>query len=123
VSTEWATLLPSPDEVRCTLCLDLTMQVRGLVEAAGLLKQVDEPGLVRQLKEQRDQHLLQRLQQVIPLEDLTSGSSGNVIDLEELSSEFPFVYVIWVMVSATELASLADLIKQTVEEAKEKEGD
>ncbi|HYG96355.1 MAG TPA: hypothetical protein VD741_04530 [Solirubrobacterales bacterium] len=111
-----AKLLPSPEEIRCKLCVDLALQVRGVLEDWELAGKVDERTVISQVKDQRDQQLLGRLRQLLPWEDLTSELGEGVIDLDDLSRQLPFVYVMWVMISATDLAQLVEAIKGEMEQ-------
>ena len=107
--------IPNPSLVRCQLHLDMSLQVHGLLDLAEM-RDIDERGTLRQAKQIRDSRLLQRLNEIIPFEELASATQGDGINLDELRIRFPFVYMMWVMDTATEKSELSEIITRSVTE-------
>jgi hypothetical protein len=93
----------------------MSLQVHGLLDLAEM-RDIDERGTLRQAKQIRDSRLLQRLNEIIPFEELASATQGDGINLDELRIRFPFVYMMWVMDTATEMSELSEIITRSVTE-------
>jgi hypothetical protein len=92
-------LLPSPAQVRCRLAIDLPLQLRGLLEAypaAG----VNPNRFSERYVAQRDSVLIKRLEEVIPVEELTHAIQGRSLDMDALARRVPAAHAMWVMITA-----------------------
>lgn len=89
--------LPTPDEVRCRLARDLSLQIHGMLELRGL---APSPEYLEARRKQRDSILMDRLVGVVPRSEMARAASDSGLDLDALSSRVPAAYAMWVMITA-----------------------
>lgn len=105
-------LLPSPAEVRCHLAIDLPLQLQGLLEtypAAG----VHPNRFIQHYVSLRESVLIKRLEEVVPMDELTHATQGRSLDLDALARRVPAAHTMSVMITAIVAAQAAkDLAKR-----------